>query len=154
MPSSYRDPLLLLQAVLLRAEQLDFTARAHLQLSVSLVYRLMGLDPKRVEAYLALAFLFCVIDEWKRAQQILLYANRLMPQNQAIQRFLYQLQAREQPPSTESVPDEQITLPTLQMLQEGLEQVSAESLDQNFAVFRPILAALATRLVKEQDNDK
>ncbi len=154
MHPSYRDHLLLLQAALARAEQSDFTARAHLQLSVSLVYRLMSLDPKQVDAYLALAFLFCVIDEWKRAQQILLYANRLLPQDKSVQRFLFQLQSRESVSEPEAQSDREFVLPDFQQLQNSLEQQSSVELANQFSEFRPILASLASRLFTESQNDE
>jgi len=154
MRPSYPDYLLLLQAVLTRAEQFDFTARAHLQLGVSLVYRLMSLDPKQVEPYLALAFLFCVIDEWKRAQQILMYANRLMPQEKAVQQFLYKLQTRDQMVETEDLSPVELTLPDYQSIKSRLGSLSHEDLSANFSQIRPLLSTLGDRLFREPSDDK
>jgi len=65
-----------------RAQNLDFRL---LRCLCATAYRLMELDFKRIESYLSLVWIFALLREYSRAWQILLHAERVIPNHPAIQ---------------------------------------------------------------------
>ncbi|MGE3724172.1 MAG: hypothetical protein AB7I41_01375 [Candidatus Sericytochromatia bacterium] len=65
-----------------RAHNLDFRL---LRCLCATAYRLMELDFKRIESYLSLVWIFALLREYSRAWQILLHAERVIPNHPAIQ---------------------------------------------------------------------
>lgn len=65
-----------------RNQQLDFRL---LRCLTATAYRLMELDFKRIESYLTLVWIFALLREYSRAWQILLHAQKVLPQHPALQ---------------------------------------------------------------------
>lgn len=105
MPATPVTPYLdLLRAVLNQAREDGFGEPEPLQLALWLVYRVIELDFRCIEAYLFLAYLFCLLQDWPRACQILLHADKLQPGHAGLQAMLTQIRFSLQHPLPAAAP--------------------------------------------------
>lgn len=164
MPATPLTPYLdLLRAVLNQAREDGFSRPEPLQLALWLVYRLIDLDFHCVEAYLFLAYLFCLLQDWTRAGQILLHADKLQPGHPGLQAMLTQIRFSLQHPLPAGAPglskspglpaaaQAPLQLPRYDTLKRQLELdfPTAAELEQRFDALGPILQSLA-RSLKEK----
>lgn len=149
----------LLRAVLKRARAEAFAARELLQLALWLVYRILEIDFRCMEAYRVLAYLFCLFQDWTRACQILLHADRLQPGHAEIQAMLTQIRFTLQHPlpaapsaikTSPQSPASQLSpvptlMPKLDLLRQQFQQEFPldEELQQRFEALAPVLQSLA-----------
>lgn len=140
----------LLHAVLAQARTENYAVAQTLKLILWLCYRLLELDARCSEAYLTLAWLFCLYQEPKRACQLLLHADRQQPGQARIQAMLTRLRFG---PETDD-PEEQNALQPLpelvpldQLLNElsGSQALAAEQLARRDAALMPVWQALNQR---------
>jgi hypothetical protein len=134
----------LLRAVLGQARKEGFARRETLQLAQTLCYRMLELDFRCAEAYLALAYLFCLYQDGQRACQILLHAARLQPGESRIQAMLTQLRFGQQAPLAVSDKGDLALMP-LDRLLKDLALADAEVLEQRFASLKPVFVSLDQR---------
>ena len=155
-PETVNELLDLLAAVVAQARAEAFAVPETLQASLWLIYRILDHDFRCVEAYLNLAYLFCLLQDWVRAGQILLHADRLQPGNSAIQNMLTQIRFTLKQPvpvvsaTTRSEPLKPLqtgtSLPRLDTLREQVAQDRPEDLQARYLQLRPVLNQLARRL--------
>lgn len=141
----------LLHAVLAQARTENYAVRQTLQLMLWLCYRLLDFDARCSEAYLTLAWLFCLYGEPQRACQLLLHADRQQPGQARIQAMLARLRSGPEaddgelpPPLPQLVPLDQL-LSELQILQAGPQALSGPQLARRDAALKPVWQALDRR---------
>ena len=141
---------------------------SHLRAASWLVYRVLDENIQSVDAYLILAYIFCLTGEWQRSGQILTHAERVMPREPRIQYMLNQVRSFLDSLSgpqlsavavnfgdkTESVPpDEERSLPKLSDVTAILQNYQpTDQTQQRFKAIRPVLASLAERIQKERGD--
>lgn len=151
----------LLRAVLNLARADAFASREPLQLALWLIYRILDLDYRCLEAYLFLAYLFCLTQDWTRACQVLLHADRLKPGDPDLQTMLTQIRftlqhplpleakaIRAMPPSDQAKePTQSTRLPRLDVLREQFTRdfPDSQELAGRFAQLQPVLQNLMRR---------
>ncbi|HEY9843516.1 MAG: hypothetical protein ACAI44_34475 [Candidatus Sericytochromatia bacterium] len=164
MAASVTVHLDLLRAVLEQGRADGFASRDALQLALWLIYRILELDFRCMEAYLFLAYLFCLLQDWTRACQILLHADRLEAGHAGIQAMLTQIRFTLQHPLPAVLPGPaQAVGPVLQtdsvatvlpQLDELKKQLQAElpepnAMPQRFEKLAPVLQSLSRRLLEQ-----
>ncbi len=134
----------LLHALLARACDEKYTVPQTLQLLLWLCYRLLELDLRCSEAYLTLAWLFCLHQDPKRAIQLLLHAERQQAGQTRIQAMLKRLRDGD-PEEAEVIHP----LPELPALDDLLQELQQKGLPQDIqtrdAALMPIWKALTKR---------
>lgn len=124
-----------------------------LQLTLWLAYRVLDINPRSVEAYLVLAYFFCLLGESDRACRLLLhYVQAYDAQHVAIQDFLQALTPRAKASSPASIPLVEVSegLPSLQNTLQRFSQVSAAALAHNLERATPAISRLAEH-IKEME---
>lgn len=147
----------LLDAVLARARAEGFAVRESLQFALWLIFRLLEKDFRAAEAYLALAYLFCLMQDWVRACQVLLHAEQLLPGHTGISQMLTKIRFTLQDPVPAAAPagsraqPANVALPPLDELRQRLEARLANGLApaERYPALRPVLNSLARKIWEE-----
>lgn len=157
---SVKPYLELLRAVLHQARSEAFVKRETMQLALWLVYKILELDYRCDEGYLALSFLFCLMRDLNKGFQILLHADRLIPKQPRIIAMLNQLRfaldhPQPLPQSISTIPSKDLP-PPASLKDLGQLMTLFESnlpapvqLQERYQSLKPVLNALALRLKQE-----
>lgn len=162
-----RSVLRLLQGVLAHFRQHQDLPLSSLRALSWLIYRELDENIQSVDAYLALAYIFCLTGEWERGGQILSHAERVMPREPRIQYMLHQIRdyldslsgpqlnvaavSFGAPSQTETQASS--SLPRLEEVQALLQDYTpSQDTARRFKAIRPVLASLAERIHKGHED--
>lgn len=140
---------------------------------VWLIYRLLDLDDQLLLPYLALAYVFALLGEWQRSQQILLYADQTFPAQPSLQFCRNQIRLHLEAERLRHDPDAAVMvsfsvpqilqpqseagktladLPSLAEARKALKEQHLPNLPQRFQALRTVLVALAEDIKGEEDG--